>query len=105
MGRNPNRPGKLPADTDDQEDLGFGFDVKSTFLAGLTLEVDHRLGGFSVFLGIGLGLGGGGFLVESNSFFAGLAAGGGFGFQAGISLLLLLNVFRNLTSLKNLLGH
>ena len=94
-----NRPETLPADSDNQEDFGFGFYEDSTFFTSLTFQVNNRLGSLGVFSGILLSSGKGVFLVESNSFFSSLAAGIGFSLKAGISLLLLLNVFRNLANL------
>jgi hypothetical protein len=91
----PNRPETLPADSDHQNDLGFGFHEDSAFFAGLTLQINDGLGGGGVLGGVFLSAGECGFLVESNSFFSSLAAGVGFDLLTGISLLLLLNVFRN----------
>ena len=102
--RNLNRPETLPADSDDQKDFSFRFNEDSAFFAGLTLQVDDGLGGLGVFGGMGLSSGEGSFLVESNNFFSGLSARVRVSLQFSISLLLLLNVFRNLTSLEKYLA-
>ena len=104
LGRNPNRPETLPADSDDQQDFRFGFHKDSAIFTGFALQVNDGLGGFGVFSGISFGTGSGSFLVESNSFFSSLSARVRFSLQFGISLLLLLNVFRNLTRLKKYLA-